>query len=83
MNDKIAFHPGYYIQELVEDSGLTLEDFSKRLDIPSKLLSSLIQGEEALSEDMAVKISNMTGTSVNLWLNLQKQFDTIVAQTNN
>lgn len=23
-NDKIAFHPGYYIKEIVEESGLTV-----------------------------------------------------------
>ena len=29
-NDRIAFHPGYYIKEIVEESGLTQEDFAKR-----------------------------------------------------
>lgn len=28
-NDTIAFHPGYYIKELVDESGLTQEDFAK------------------------------------------------------
>ena len=26
-NDKIAFHPGYYLKEIVEASGLTQADF--------------------------------------------------------
>ena len=30
--NRIAFHPGYYIEEIVEDSGLTQQDFAKRLD---------------------------------------------------
>ena len=30
-NDSIAFHPGYYITELIEDSGMSQEDFAKRL----------------------------------------------------
>ena len=25
-NDRIAFHPGYYIKEIVDESGLTQED---------------------------------------------------------
>ena len=29
--NKIAFHPGYYIKEIVDESGLTQEDFAKRL----------------------------------------------------
>lgn len=82
VNDRIAFHPGYYIQELVEDSGLTQEEFAKRLGISVKLLSSVIQGEESLSEGIAMKLSCMMGTSTDAWLNLQKQFDAIVAQMN-
>ena len=35
-NGKIAFHPGYYIKEIVEESGLTQEDFAKRLDTTPK-----------------------------------------------
>ena len=31
-NDKIAFHPGYYIKEIIEESGLSQKDFAKRLD---------------------------------------------------
>ena len=27
-NDKIAFHPGYYIKEMIDESGLTQEDFA-------------------------------------------------------
>ncbi|WP_295293655.1 helix-turn-helix domain-containing protein [Veillonella sp.] len=53
-NNKMAFHPGYYIQELVEDSGLTQEDFAKRLDTTPKNLSLLIRGEQNLSIDIAV-----------------------------
>ena len=49
-NDSIAFHPGYYLKELVEESGLTQEDFAKRLGTTPKNLSILIRGEQNLSE---------------------------------
>ena len=32
-NDKIAFHPGYYIKEIVDESGLTQEDFAKEIGV--------------------------------------------------
>ena len=35
-NDKIAFHPGYYIKEIIEESGLSQKDFAKRLDTTPK-----------------------------------------------
>lgn len=78
--DNIAFHPGYYIKELVETSGLTQEDFAKRLDTTPKNLSLLVRGEQNLSVDMAMKLSRMTGTSVNYWMNLQNAYDSLIAE---
>ena len=79
-NDTIAFHPGYYIKEIVEESGLTQEDFAKRLDTTPKNLSLLIRGEQSLSIDIAMKLSRMLGTSVNYWLNLQNSYDALIAE---
>ncbi len=79
-NDKIAFHPGYYIKELVEESGLTQKDFANRLDTTPKNLSELIKGEQNLSIDIAMKLSRMIGTSVDYWLNLQGSYDALIAE---
>ena len=79
-NDRIAFHPGYYIKELVEQSGLAQEDFAKRLNMTSHNLNVLIRGEERLSIDMAAKLSSMLGTSVSFWLNLQQKYDAKLAE---
>ena len=79
-NGTIAFHPGYYIKEIVEESGLTQADFAKRLDTTPKNLSLLIRGEQNLSIDIAMKLSRLIGTSVGYWLNLQNAYDTLIAQ---
>lgn len=79
-NDTIAFHPGYYIKEIVDESGLTQEDFAKRLDTTPKNLSLLIRGEQNLSIEMAVKLSRMLGTTVNYWLNIQNAYDALIAE---
>lgn len=78
--DKVAFHPGYYIKELVEESGLTQEDFAKRLDTTPKNLSILVRGEQSLSIDIAMKLSRISGTTISYWLNLQKAYDALVAE---
>lgn len=70
--DKVAFHPGYYIKEYVDESGLTQEDFAKRLDTTPKNLSILIRGDQSLSVDMAMKLSRMTGTSAEYWFRLRQ-----------
>lgn len=79
-NDKIAFHPGYYLKEMVEESGLTQEDYAKRLGTTPKNLSILIRGEQNLSIDIATKLSRMYGTTINYWLNLQQTYDAMRAE---
>lgn len=79
-DDKIVFHPGYYIKEIVEESGLTQADFARKLDTTPKNLSVLINGEQSLSIDIAMKLSRMFGTSVKYWLNLQQTYDSLKAE---
>ena len=76
--DRIAFHPGYYIEEIVEDSGLTQQDFAKRLDTTPKNLSKLINGQQRLSPDMASKLYRMLGTSLDYWVNIQNAYDAVL-----
>lgn len=78
--DKLIVHPGYYIKEIIDELGLTQEDFAKRLDTTPKNLSLLIRGEQSLSVDIAYKLSQMLGTTMNYWLNLQNAYDTQMAQ---
>lgn len=72
---KTAFHPGYYLKEIIEDSNLNLEDFAGRLGTTPENLSELIRGEQSLSAEMAGKLSGMLGTTKAFWLNLQKAYD--------
>ena len=78
--NKIAFHPGYYLKEIVEQSGLTQEDFAKRLGTTPKNLSILLRGEQNLSIDIASKLSRMLGTTISYWLNLQQAYDERLAE---
>lgn len=71
----MAFHPGYYIAEVIEDMGISQAEFATRLGTTPKTLSTLINGQISLSNDLAMKLSAMLGTSAEVWLNLQKGFD--------
>ncbi len=79
-HNTIAFHPGYYIKEIVDESGLTQEDFAKNLSITPQNLRLLIKEEQCISIDIATKLSSMLGTSVMYWLNLQSAYDSVIAQ---
>ena len=73
--DILAFHPGYYVAELIEEMDISQAEFATRLDTTPKTVSLLVNGQTDISNDLAKKLSVMTGTSVSLWLNLQSAFD--------
>lgn len=80
--DTIAFHPGYYIEEIIEEGGYTQKDFAKRLGTTPKTLSLLVRGQQNLSADIALKLSKLLGSSTTYWLNLQSKYDSILAEKN-
>lgn len=67
-----AFHPGYYVQSLIDDMEITQSEFAKRINTTDKTLSLLLKGEISLSHELAKNLSQMIGTTVDTWLNLQK-----------
>ena len=69
-----AFHPGFYVQQYLDELKITQEEFAARLGTSGKYLSDLLNGKCNLSRDMACRLSTMTGTSVELWLNLQNAY---------
>ena len=79
-NGTLAFHPGYYIKEIIEDLGISQQDFAKHLGTTPKTISVLIKGEQHLSADTALKLSKMLGTSPEFWLNIQDSYDTVLAE---
>ena len=73
--DIMAFHPGYYISDIIEDMGISQAEFATRLGTNTKTLSYLLNGQANITNDLAKKLSIMMGTSVDVWLNLQSSYD--------
>lgn len=76
----IAFHPGQYIGELIEDYQLTQKEFADKLEVSPKTISKLVDGEESISNDLAQKLEKLTNISMKTWLNLQASYDRKVAE---
>jgi addiction module HigA family antidote len=73
-NNTLAFHPGYYVKQMMEDMEINQNELAKRLDTTPKTVSELINGNISMSGDIAIKLAAMFGTSLELWLNLNKSY---------
>nr|WP_247944926.1 HigA family addiction module antitoxin [Streptococcus oralis] len=73
--DLIAFHPGQYLGELIEDYEMTQKEFAENLGVSPKTISKLVKGEESISNEIAQKLEKFTNILMKTWLNLQNAYD--------
>ena len=78
--DLIAFHPGQYVEELIEDYNVMQKEFAERLGISEMKLGKLVNGEESISNDIAENLAKLTNISMQTWLNLQNAYDIKMAE---
>ena len=78
--DLIAFHPGQYIGELIEDYNMTQKEFAEKLGVSPKMIRNLVKGEQSISNEIAQKLEKLTNISMKTWLNLQNAYDVKMAE---
>lgn len=66
-------HPG----ELLDDylNGVSLAEAARRIGVTRATLSRIRNGHAAVSADMAVRLGMLFGTTDELWLGMQLQYD--------
>ena len=79
-DNQIAFHPGYYIAEHIKWSNAKLKEYAKHLGTTPEGIRKLIDGQARLSQNMASKLSELTETSVEYWINLQHRYDNLLRE---
>jgi len=73
-------HPGRIVrQECIEPLGLTVTDAAKHLRVTRQALNNLVNGRAGISPDMAIRLSKAFGSSLEVWLGLQLDYDLVQA----
>ena len=69
-------HPGRIVrQECIEPLGLTVTEAAKRLGGTRQALNNLVNGKSGISAEMAVRLSKAFGSSPEVWLGMQMEYD--------
>ncbi len=66
--------PGDTIADLLEERGWSQADLATRSGFTKKHVHLLLQGKAALSEDTALRLERVLGSSARFWINLETQY---------
>ena len=76
MRMKTPPHPSRIVrQECIEPLGLTVTETAKRLGVTRQALNNLVNGKGGISAEMAVRLSKTFGSSSEVWLGMQMEYD--------
>ena len=66
-------HPGnVFLEDVMKPLNLTVTDAARMLEVNEKVLLDFINKKTPLSPEMALRISKVTNTSVESWMNMQQ-----------
>ena len=80
---KRAVHPGEILKEELEALGVSPTEFARQIDVPPNRVGQIIAGKRSVSADTALRFGHWFGVEAQFWLNLQTQFDLIIAEQTN
>jgi addiction module HigA family antidote len=81
-NNLPPIHPGEHIREALPALGLTQSGLADVLGCSRQIISDIIHGRRGLSVEMCLKLSEVIGSSPEMWARLQTNYDFKMAQKN-
>lgn len=68
-------HPGRSLAEKLEEMGMGPKEFALRTGKPEKTIIAVLQGDSAITPDMAVQFEQVTRIPAGFWLRYQAGYD--------
>ena len=75
-----AIHPGEHLAEELRELGMSASALARKLDVPANRITSILNGQRAITGDTALRLAHFFGTTPEFWLNLQNLYELRVAQ---
>ena len=74
-NFRIAAHPGEILQMMLDESGVSQSELSRKLKEKHSKINEICRGKRGISAEMAVKLGHVFGQSADLWMGLQDEWE--------
>jgi addiction module HigA family antidote len=67
-------HPGEVLKEFLPEH-VSVTEAARKLGVSRQAFSAIINGRAGITADMALRLSKALGTSPDMWLGMQMQYD--------
>jgi antitoxin HigA-1 len=67
-------------EEFLKPMGISQSQLSRDVDIPASRVSEIVNGTRAITADTALRLSEYLGTSAEMWMKLQADYDLRIAR---
>ena len=69
------FHPGVFLQELLEEMNITPYRLAKDTFMPATRVGDILKERRSVTPDTALRLAKYFGTTATYWLNLQSSYE--------
>lgn len=69
-------HPGEILKEdFLDGFGISQNKLATAIGVPPRRINEIVQGKRSITADTAIRLARFFGTSEELWMNLQSNYD--------
>ncbi len=76
----LAIHPGEYLEEILEDSGMSQAELSNRLGRPVQAINEIIKGKKSITSTTALELEDVLGVPSHIWIGLESEYQIVLAK---
>ncbi|MFM2064455.1 MAG: hypothetical protein RLZZ507_4126 [Cyanobacteriota bacterium] len=73
-------HPGEILADELHELGISASELARLLHVPKNRITEIINGKRSITADTALRLGQWFGTSAELWMNLQKNYELRLAE---
>jgi addiction module HigA family antidote len=66
----------------MQPMGISINRLAREIEVPPGRISTIVNGKRSITADTALRLAAYFGTSAELWLNLQSDYDLRIARRN-
>ena len=63
------------LEDFLKPLGISQNQLARDIDVPVSRVAGIVKGERAITADTALRLARYFGTSADVWLGLQMEFD--------